>query len=148
MDDFLPKPISSRALARALQRVLEGGAHERGPADAPAIDAYAVDRLDTDLGDRDELRRIAGIYLAQLAPGLRAVAEAAGGGDPAALGRAAHRIASASATFGAGQVAELCRQLEDLAAAERTGEAAQLLPALMDAGERAESELRALLELR
>jgi CheY-like chemotaxis protein/HPt (histidine-containing phosphotransfer) domain-containing protein len=148
MHEFLPKPISSRALARALARVLErapGG--EAGPGVAPAIDADAIDRLDADLGDRDELRRIAGIYLAGLAPGALAIAAAAEAGDADALARAAHRLASASATFGAARVAELCERLEGLGAEGRTAEAATLTPALADARERAAAELRSLLEL-
>jgi CheY-like chemotaxis protein/HPt (histidine-containing phosphotransfer) domain-containing protein len=137
MDDFLQKPISSRDLARALDRVLL----------APAIDRHAVDQLDSDLGDHSELCRIAGIYLGQLEAGGETVAAAVSAGEDEALRRAAHRLGSASATFGAGGVADLCRRLEAHGAAGQARAAAGLARAFEAESERAADELRALLEL-
>jgi HPt (histidine-containing phosphotransfer) domain-containing protein len=148
MDEFLPKPISSTALAAALARALE---RRPPPAIAPAaaaIDAEAIARLDSDLGDRAELRRIAGIYLAQLGPGTRAIAAAVATHDGEALHAAAHRLGSPSATFGAGGVAELCQRLEALGAAGSTSGAEELVRALEGECARAVAQLRRLLELR
>lgn len=146
MTVFLQKPVVSGELGRALERVLPGPAAAHEP-DAPAIDPLAIDRLDADLGDAAELRRIAGIYLAQLGPGTDAIAAAAGAGESEALRRSAHRLGSASATFGAMHVAELCGRLEALGAAGRADASADLARALEAEGLRAAAELRALLAL-
>jgi PAS domain S-box-containing protein len=108
MDEVLVKPVSSGDLARALGRVLGGGG---GGPGAP-LDHGALDRLEADLGDRNELRRIAAIFLDQLERGTRAIVTAAGAGDGDEVRRAAHRLGSASATVGAVRVAHLCRQIE------------------------------------
>src|SRR3954447_139824 len=79
LSGVLRKPASSLDLARALERVLPGA----------VIDGEALARLETDLGDRAELRRIAGIYLGQLREGAEAVSGAAAAGDAEALRRAA-----------------------------------------------------------
>ncbi|MEA2444242.1 MAG: two-component system, sensor histidine kinase and response regulator, partial [Thermoleophilales bacterium] len=144
MDGFLPKPISSRALALALARAVHG---RTAACEPTVIDAATIERLDAELGDRSELRRIAGIYLGQLEPGTRAIATATAAGDDDALRAAAHRLGSASATFGATQVAELCDRLEVLGAAGAAGNAGELMRALEDARVRAADELRRLLEL-
>ena len=152
MSGFLRKPASSRDLARALAPVLPGpgapaaGAEDALPA-APAIDPAAIERLDADLGDRSELRRIAGIYVEQLEAGARTIAAAAAAGDGDGLRRAAHRLGSASATFGAGAVAELCHRIEALGAADRAASAAEQVRRLEEQSARAAGELRALLEL-
>jgi PAS domain S-box-containing protein len=137
MSELLQKPISSRDLAGALWRVLN----------ARAIDPAALERLEADLGDRPELSRIAGIYLGQLEAGTRAISAARSAGEREALRRAAHRLGSASATFGAGRVAELCRRLERVGSADPAGSGAELARALEGESARAAKELRALLEL-
>lgn len=130
-DGWLRKPASTLDLARALERALP-------PA---AIDAAALARLESDLGDRDELVRIAGIYLDQLREGAARAAAAARSGQAEELRRAAHRLGSASATFGARRVAELCRRLESLDRPD-----AELAAQLAAESGRAEASLRGLLE--
>jgi PAS domain S-box-containing protein len=130
MNDFVLKPVTSSDLARALGAVL---------APRGAIDTAAIERLEADLGDRAELRRIAGIYMSQLGPLSEAIAGAGGGaGDHEQLRRAAHRLGSASATFGATRLAELCRKLE------LDGQP-DLAPTIVAECRRASEELRALL---
>ena len=161
MSEFLRKPVSSRDLARAIGRVLPpagdgagapgggsgaGESSDGGPA-GPAIDPVAIQRLDSDLGDRSELRRIAGIYLGQLEAGAGTIAAAAAAGEGEGLRRAAHRLGSASATFGAAAVAELCHRLEALGAADWAGSAPELVRHLEAESARAAGELRMLLEL-
>jgi PAS domain S-box-containing protein len=131
LSGFLRKPVSSLDLARMLAQVLPGS----------AVDADAIARLEADLGDRGELRRIAGIYLDQLGESTAAICAAASSGDAEALRRAAHRLGSASATFGAGRVAELCRRLEALDSPD-----AGLAAALATEGARAGAALRELLD--
>jgi CheY-like chemotaxis protein/HPt (histidine-containing phosphotransfer) domain-containing protein len=148
MDGFLAKPITSRDLAAALGSALRQSAAEVRPAQLPpAIDAAVVERLDEDIGDRAELRRIAGIFLDQMGPSARALTEAAEAGDCEALQRAAHRLGSASSTFGACHLGELCRRFEALGAAGRAGAAADLVGSLEMERERAAAELLRLLEI-
>jgi DNA-binding response OmpR family regulator len=144
MGEFLPKPISSRALARALARAVHGRTAAIEPA---VVDAATIDRLDAELGDRAELRRIAGIYLGQLGPGTHAIATATAAADDDALRAAAHRLGSASSTFGATRVAELCDQLEALGAAGSASAAGALVSELEEARVRTADELRRVLEL-
>jgi PAS domain S-box-containing protein len=142
MDDVVLKPVTSRDLAQALRRVLPP------PGRAlPAIDPAAIERLDSDLGDSAELRRIAGIFLAQLGPGAQAIAAAAEAGRDDDLRRAAHRLGSASATFGAARVADLCRRLEAPGASARGEESAELARSLDAESAIAAAELRGLLSL-
>ncbi len=96
---------------------------------------------------RAELRRIAGIFLAQIAPGTRAIAAAAAAGDSEALRLSAHRLGSAGATFGAARLGVLCGRLEALGAAGRADASADLARELEAEAERATAELRALLGL-
>jgi PAS domain S-box-containing protein len=132
MGEVLVKPVSSSDLARALRRALDGGS---GGAGAP-LDHDAIDRLEADLGDRNEMRRIAAIFLDQLGRGTRAIITAAGSGDRDEVRRAAHRLASASATFGAVRVAHLCRRLE-----VDPAEAPRLVDTLREESDRAAAAL-------
>jgi CheY-like chemotaxis protein len=136
MDGFVLKPLTSSDLARALGDVL---------APRPSVDAGALVRLEEDLGGQDELRRIAGIYLSQLGPLAATIVAAANAEQHDALRRAAHRLGAASATFGAIQVAELCRRLEDLGESGQPARAGELARSLEAACRRADVELRALL---
>jgi PAS domain S-box-containing protein len=145
MSEFLQKPVASGDLARALERALSGP-----PADVarpPAIDRDAIERLDADLGDRAEIRRIAGIFISQIEHGTRSIAAAADARDSEALRRSAHRLASASATFGAARVADLCSRMEALGAAGRADASTDLARELEAEAPRAAADLRTLLEL-
>jgi CheY-like chemotaxis protein len=136
MDGFVLKPLTSSDLARALGGLL-------GPR--PAIDAATVERLEEDLGDREELRRIAGIYLSQLGPLADTIVAAADEPRHDVLRRAAHRLGSASATFGARRVAELCGRVEAAGEADDVAAAHDLARSLRAACRQADAELRALV---
>jgi CheY-like chemotaxis protein/HPt (histidine-containing phosphotransfer) domain-containing protein len=139
MTEILQKPVTSGDLAAALARVLT--------PHTPAVEQAAIDRLDADLGDAAELRRIASIYIAQIEPGVEAVMAAADARDSEALRRSAHRLGSASATFGAVRLAELCSRLEALGADGRADASGGLARSLAAEGVAAANELRALLAL-
>jgi CheY-like chemotaxis protein/HPt (histidine-containing phosphotransfer) domain-containing protein len=145
MTDVLRKPVGSGDLARALEGVLGAGA--AGEPVTPAIDRDTIDRLDADIGDTAELRRIAGIFIAQIDPGTRAIAADAAAGDSEALRRSAHRLGGAGATFGAARVADLCGRLEALGAAGRADASAALVRELEAEATRAVADLQALLGL-
>jgi CheY-like chemotaxis protein len=118
MDGYLVKPVTTSELGDAL-------APWAAPAPVEAsrravIDPQALERLEEDLGDRDELRRIARIYVEQLAPAREAMTAALTAEDADRLAGAAHRLRSTSASFGASELARLCGDLESRA---RTGAA-------------------------
>jgi CheY-like chemotaxis protein len=135
MDDYLAKPIRIPELVAALSRCRPlGGEAASGPEDAghpdPAIGDDAVAQLDP--AALDNVRALAGgdgAFLAELidtfladAPQLLAqMGQAVEAGDAATLRRAAHSLKSNSAEFGAGTLADLCRELEAIG---RAGEEA------------------------
>jgi CheY-like chemotaxis protein/nitrogen-specific signal transduction histidine kinase/HPt (histidine-containing phosphotransfer) domain-containing protein len=114
MDDYLAKPFSHGQLAEKLGRWLPAAEGARGDS-PPPIDPEAfaqLERLDR-LGSGGLLGRAVAAYL-RTAPGtLASIAEAAGRGDAAALGRAAHSLKSSSVLVGALALADLCRSLEE-----------------------------------
>jgi CheY-like chemotaxis protein len=114
MDACLTKPFSTAQLGEALAAVLPGAARSADQAD----DAAALERLRADLGDEDDVRRIAGIYLDGLPDARHALARALADGDAPALGRLAHRLRSSSATFGASRLARLAAELESSVAGD------------------------------
>jgi HPt (histidine-containing phosphotransfer) domain-containing protein len=162
MNQYLSKPIQVAELARALAKVepQDGGALASGaapPEPRPAaaagsdgklarpestlIDRRQIEILDENLGhDVDLVTKLLGNFLDEAPQLLAAVRSAVDGGDAAALELAAHSLKSASATFGAMKVAELCKVLEDCGkgqsldgAAELAAEVEAVLPAALQA---------------
>jgi CheY-like chemotaxis protein len=126
MDDYLAKPIRVEELVAALNRCqpLVGGPAE-GPGDAARSDPSA--RLNQ--AALDNVRALAGgdmafvaelidTFLADVPQLLAQMRRAVEAGDAATLRRAAHSLKSNSAEFGAGALADLCRELEAMG---RTG---------------------------
>jgi two-component system sensor histidine kinase/response regulator len=79
--------------------------------DHAAVDTSVLERLCGAVGDTAVVRAVVDRYLVELPGRLAAVREAANG---AQLARAAHALASPSATIGARAVADVCRALEEL----------------------------------
>ena len=100
-------PMANEPLDRA---VLEGAVLE-----GAVLDRTVLDRLLASVGgDLGILQAVIERYLAELDGRLQAVRGAAG---PGHLARAAHALASPSATLGVQQVAQLCRRIEELGGA-------------------------------
>jgi two-component system sensor histidine kinase/response regulator len=113
MDGCLTKPFSTAQLGDALGRVLP----PLPPTGEPAVDRLALERLRVDVGDDDALRRIAGLFVEGLAESRDQLRQASAAGDDDAVLRAAHRLRSSSATFGAHRLAALTRELEAVGSA-------------------------------
>jgi HPt (histidine-containing phosphotransfer) domain-containing protein len=79
--------------------------------DQAAVDTTVLERLCAAVGDTAVVRAVVDRFLAELPGRVAAVREAANG---AQLARAAHALASPSATIGARVVADVCRALETL----------------------------------
>ena len=96
-----------------------------GELDRAALDAL----LDMVGGDTAFMKEMVDTFLAE-APGLVAEMDSARAtGDAPSLRRAAHSLKSNSRTFGALHLANLCQEIESLAAGGQTAEAGALLPA-------------------
>lgn len=105
------------------------------------LDADVIGALRDELADAEALTRLVRLYLDRLGDRCDEVVNAADADDLAA---AAHSLASASATFGAAELAGVAGRLEQLG---RDGEEAPpaLLDELLDEGERVRIALEALL---
>lgn len=92
---------------------------DRAVPDGAVLDRTVLDRLLASVGgDLTILRPVIERYLAELDGRVQAVRTAAG---PGHLARAAHALASPSATLGVQQVARLCRRIEELGGTGGTG---------------------------
>jgi signal transduction histidine kinase/DNA-binding NarL/FixJ family response regulator len=130
MDDFLPKPLRSDALAAALRRwvaaengaapEMRGAPMEPLPAPVPEpIDRAAVDRLRAlQPGVVGELVEI---FLAHAPEQLAAIRAAASSGELVVLRRVAHTLKGDASAWGARPLEHACREIEERALAGATG---------------------------
>jgi CheY-like chemotaxis protein len=137
MNDYLAKPIRVDELVAAIKRTPRRGPAIPAPPPSGSIgpiDAKALTRLaDGTGGDTGFVSELIDQFLIE-APGLIGAARAgldAGDGDE--VRRAAHTLKSNAATFGAGELADLSRQLEEAARQGLLEEGARLLDAVSDA---------------
>eukprot|EP00698_Gefionella_okellyi_P025182 TRINITY_DN911_c0_g1_i1.p1 TRINITY_DN911_c0_g1~~TRINITY_DN911_c0_g1_i1.p1 ORF type:complete len:790 (-),score=109.93 TRINITY_DN911_c0_g1_i1:36-2405(-) len=118
MNDYIAKPFS----AAALERVLHACAHASNTPTAPvsALPAVHSEHIDTNIvdeltqGDSELSLQLMRVFLKDLqlySAGLGAADEVCRSGAQELI-RIAHSVKSASATLGAGRLAELCRSLE------------------------------------
>jgi HPt (histidine-containing phosphotransfer) domain-containing protein len=108
------------------------------PLDSSALDAL----LDATGGDPAFLAEMIDTYLADSAEQFTAIDNALAGGEAGELRRASHSLKSNSATFGALNLAETCRQIEDLAKAENL----DVLPPLIALAKSEYDRVRGVLE--
>ncbi|MDQ3619286.1 MAG: response regulator [Actinomycetota bacterium] len=127
MDDYLPKPLSLKALDAVLARWAPSGDSEiaadrststseiaPAPADGPALDAKVVDhmmRLGKAKGE-NLVEQLATLFLVNADARVVALREALAEGDAAAVLVAAHTLNGASSNMGATGLAGLCATLE------------------------------------
>jgi PAS domain S-box-containing protein len=149
MDDFVTKPLSPTALADVLERwtgstgvvadlapLAAGptpGRSGRGPA-SPHLDLERLGvLLDLDPDDTTYLDRAIGRFLDNGAEFGTLVASAVASADPAALDAAAHALKGNASNLGLPLVAEVARELEDLARTGTTSGATPLVRRLDEA---------------
>jgi CheY-like chemotaxis protein/HPt (histidine-containing phosphotransfer) domain-containing protein len=132
MDDFLPKPLSLKTLASALDRWAPDGTDpiiSLDPAGAlpatdldpsthdtlvgPALDAEVRARLEHlgDVSGEDLMGQLAAIFLTDADGRILALHQALAAGDAAAIHRTAHTLGGASANLGALDLARACSDL-------------------------------------
>ncbi|MEA2451275.1 MAG: two-component system, sensor histidine kinase and response regulator [Thermoleophilaceae bacterium] len=129
MDACLTKPFSTAQLGEALAAMLPGGGSDIDGSE----DAAALERLRADLGEEEDVRRIAGMYVDGLPVAREGMARALADRDAPGLGRLAHRLRSSSATFGASRLARLASELEARVAADPSCAGAGELVAAIEA---------------
>ena len=120
MDDFVSKPIRQEELASALAR-----------SAAPVLDPDALDRLSETIGGPEALTELTRTFLddsERLLSELRRSVEAARTEE---VRRHAHTLKSTAASFGATELSELCRRLEEQAQAGSLDGAGDLVEAIV-----------------
>ncbi|MEC4891378.1 MAG: PAS domain S-box protein, partial [Nitrospira sp.] len=150
MDDYLSKPFTIDQLRNLLQRWLPSSASTQDhaappqatPPSLPAATPLLTDQSPVDPrtwesilslqrpGHPDLLAKIIDLYLKDSEKLVDKIVAAAETGDLPGLQDAAHSLKSRSATLGAWQVAEICKQLELGARTQDMGNAGTLAAAL------------------
>jgi PAS domain S-box-containing protein len=146
MDDYIAKPILPAAVRALIEKwaPLPPQAAPSDTAEAQLIDDSVLNelaRLD-EPGTPSMLRGLLGDYLGEMPATVSAIKQHCREADGPALARRAHKLAGTSASLGASGVADLCRRIEQQAAA---GEL-QALPALVDELEIRVARTRAALQ--
>jgi PAS domain S-box-containing protein len=136
MDDYLSKPVRVEELQALLERwgnrlvagqttTTRAAAAAPPPDRRPVLDAAALADLVVvqEEGEPNLVQEMAGLYLQRTPAVLSMLVAAANAGDAATVARLAHDIKGSSATFGAADLVQACRALEQ---AVRTGTPADL----------------------
>ncbi len=119
MNDYISKPIRMEDLHEAFDRCPVKPKAEEVPGDdeaaAPVVNFTVLDELIAMLGnDVDFASGLINDFLEDGAELLVNIRSAYEGGNGSELERAAHTLKSSSATFGANDAAQLCKQLESI----------------------------------
>ena len=123
MDDYVAKPIRPDALEQALRRASPLATPDGSDAVAPLrLDEAAIARL-RELGGEEFLIELIDTFLAGADEHVAGLRRSIDDGDAAELGRVAHTIKSSAATFGAGELEEHARELEERARSGRLDDA-------------------------
>jgi two-component system, sensor histidine kinase len=164
MDDYLRKPLNLEQLTITLRRWLLPGADEDSSTGShrcesgrtpwatkeklAGIDSRALENIlaiHRDNGD-DVLARVIDLYLNNSRGLMDRLREGVNCKDFLAIGEAAHRLISSSATLGAQKLAALCRQLEIRCAESFVDNAGPMLENIETEYERVRQSLAVILE--
>lgn len=156
MNDYVPKPVSPRALSEALSRWL--CSESTGPAPRPKVSVkqeetgktpVVFDRrglLDRLMGDAELAAELVGVFLEDLPRQLEALRSSLTAGDLAAAERQAHSVKGASANVGGEALRAAAFAIEKAGKAGDLEAMNALLPALQKAFEDLKTELEAFLD--
>jgi CheY-like chemotaxis protein/HPt (histidine-containing phosphotransfer) domain-containing protein len=137
MDDYLSKPFTRDQLRAVIERWVPpppAAAPDPAPVSerpvregeaAPTLDPQVLAELAALAGEEGFRGELVAAFVTSSARLARTIDDALGAGDPAAIARAAHTLASSSAQVGGLRAAQLAKSLE---AAARAPEAAALGP--------------------
>ena len=136
MDDYLPKPIDSAALSRAIDRWLplrsdgpgDGERKPRKAATGPIFDRAGLnDRL---MGSEELIREVLSVFLDDIPRRIEALRLHISEGDAAAAGDQAHAIKGAAANVGGEALREIAFEVEKAGRAKDTQKLKAIMPAL------------------
>ena len=148
--DMPTPPNSTNGQAHASSGESPGassGASSSSPPAHEAIDPDAVDELRKVVnGDEAFLAELMDDYFSETPGYIETLHEAADADDRHLLERTAHTLKSTCGTFGAHDMADACREIEDLANDGQMDAAVEQIPAVEAAYEPAERELRTIYE--
>jgi len=151
MDGYLSKPFTQEQLRSVVSRWLpvrlaSSSFHppQTGPVDRGTLDNIRALQA---TATPDILERVITSYVEISEKLLKQIRTCIKRGDPAALREAAHSFKSSSSTIGAGTLAALCKQLEEMGRAKSIGEAADVLSAIEGENERVLEALQAELNV-
>ncbi len=139
MTDYISKPVQPEELKATLLRALEERQATRPMADAPE-DQTAPLMSDAHL---DFLIQLAGPFVDDTTRSLNELSRRAERGEPAELGRIAHRLKGSCQIFGAHHMSSICGELEELGRSGSTVAAAELISRLEEQFLLVKSELTA-----
>ena len=136
MNDYVPKPVDSRSLARVLAQYLPAEparaqqAHaQEEPASAPAPVEIAQIQETAD-GDKDFERELIELFVSDNEERLKALEALVASRDAEAIRREAHTIKGASASAGATGMREIAARLEHVDPRKELAQASRLLEEL------------------
>jgi PAS domain S-box-containing protein len=126
MDDYVSKPIHLDELGEALDRCTRRAAAVPAHEDA-VLDPEALGRLGDTAGDRAFVAELVNVFLRDAPALLATLRDGFEDAQAPELRRAAHTLKSNARVFGAGALAELCQELEEMAKAGSLAGAAELM---------------------
>ena len=133
MIDYISKPVEPEALKAVLQRALE----EQAATDASQDQANPL-ISDSHL---DFLVQLAGPFVDDTTRTLTELSLRADQGEPAEVGRLAHRLKGSCQIFGAHQMASICEELEELGRSGSAAAAGELISRLEEQFQLVKSQL-------
>jgi len=117
MDEYVAKPVRSKQLYEAIERVLADAGEIRRPAETPSEKTGDVNwqlALQSALGDRKLLKEVAEAFLEECPGLLHQLQEAIRNADAATVRRLGHTIKGALRTFGAETALDLAGRIEEM----------------------------------
>lgn len=134
MNDYVPKPVDARSLARVLEKYLPAEAPCEQKAGTPEPSARAPVEIgqiqETADGDKDFERELIELFVSDNEERLKTIESLVAGRDAEALRREAHTIKGSSANMGAPGMREIAARLEQVDPRTELTQALQLLEEL------------------
>ncbi len=136
MNDYVPKPVNAKSLARVLEKYLpadppgaQEGREEKPPAPAP-VPVEIGQIQETADGDKAFERELIELFVSDNEERLKALESLMASQDAEAVRREAHTIKGASASAGATGMREIAARLEELDPRKELAQALRLLEEL------------------